>query len=100
MGSLWQAEAPSGDARAVLMRQTWTRVPPPTVVSVAWHDPLHDEGVAYAGLLEQAGGRVTLLGAGDMAHGFLRQCRINTSARDHVERAADALLWDLSQADQ
>ena len=80
------------DARAVLMQQTWRRKPPPTVVTVAWHDPLHDEGAAYAALLQRAGANVELQVAADMAHGFLRQCRINDAARGHVERAADAFL--------
>lgn len=79
------------DARAVALRQDWTRTPPPTVVTLAWHDPLHDEGLAYARHLERAGGRTALLVAEDMAHGFLRQCRANASARAHTEQAADAL---------
>ena len=82
----------TADARAVLMRQAWARQPPPTVVTVAWHDPLHDEGAAYARLLQQAGAQVEVQVAGDMAHGFLRQCRINAAAQGHVERAADGLL--------
>lgn len=83
---------PVNDSRAVLMRQRWDRRPPPTVVSLAWHDPLHDEGAAYAGLLQASGADVRLLEARDMAHGFLRQCRINTAAHGHVKAVADALL--------
>ena len=83
---------PKADSSAVLMRQRWERCPPPTVVSLAWHDPLHDEGAAYAQLLQTAGADVRLHVANDMAHGYLRQCRINTSAREHVLTAADALL--------
>ena len=82
----------SQDAHAVLLRQRWGRVPPPTVVALAWHDPLHDEGVAYADLLRRAGAEVRLHDAADMAHGFLRQCRINAAAQSHVERVADSLL--------
>lgn len=80
------------DARAVAMRQDWTRTPPPTAITLAWHDPLHDEGVAYAELLRRAGGRAELLLAEDMAHGFLRQCRANASARAHTEAVADRFL--------
>ena len=83
---------PRSDARAVPMRQQWRRRPPPTVVSLAWHDPLHDEGVAYAGLLRRAGADVRLHDAHDMAHGFLRQCSINAAARGHVQAVADDLL--------
>ncbi len=88
---------PITDARAVPMRQQWQRPPPPTVVCLAWHDPLHDEGVAYADLLRRAGADVRLHDAQDMAHGFLRQCRINASARQHVETVADRLLECLRQ---
>ncbi len=83
---------PVSDSRAVLMRQQWERQPPPTVVSLAWHDPLYDEGAAYAGLLQAAGADVHVFDARDMAHGFLRQCGINTAARGHVQAVADALL--------
>lgn len=44
---------------------------PPAIVVVAQFDPLRDEGVAYAGLLEHFGVRVELLEAEDMVHGFL-----------------------------
>jgi acetyl esterase len=86
------------DARAVLMRQRWERRPPPTTVCLAAHDPLHDEGVAYAGLLRAAGAPVTLQVAPDMAHGFLRYCWVNAPARRHVEAAADSLLAQLGAA--
>ena len=87
---------PSQDPRAVLLHQQWRRTPPPTVVSLAWHDPLHDEGVAYAELLRGAGARVQLLVAPDMVHGFLRQCRIDAAAAGHVAQATRAFLACLS----
>jgi acetyl esterase len=45
---------------------------PPAIVVVAGCDPLRDEAVAYAGLLEHFGVRVELLEAEGMVHGFLR----------------------------
>ena len=45
---------------------------PAAVVVVAQCDPLRDEGVAYAGLLEHFGVAVELLEAEGMIHGFLR----------------------------
>ncbi|MEO8544599.1 MAG: alpha/beta hydrolase [Betaproteobacteria bacterium] len=79
------------DVRAIPMRQQWLRKPPATVVALAWHDPLHDEGVAYAQLLRDAGADVQLHTANDMAHGYLRQCLVVASARDHVRQVADSL---------
>ena len=45
---------------------------PPTVIAVAGHDPLHDEGVAYAEALGRARVPVNLLDFGSLVHGFLR----------------------------
>jgi acetyl esterase len=54
-----------------LMFEDLTGVPPAIVV-VAECDPLRDEAVAYAGLLEHFDVRVELLEAEGMIHGFLR----------------------------
>jgi acetyl esterase len=45
---------------------------PPAIVVVAQCDPLRDEGVAYAGLLEHFGVSIELLEAEGMVHGFMR----------------------------
>ena len=45
---------------------------PPAIIVVAECDPLRDEAVAYAGLLEHFGVTVELLEAHGMLHGFLR----------------------------
>ncbi len=44
----------------------------PAIIVVAECDPLRDEAIAYAGLLEHFGGRVEVLEAEGMTHGFLR----------------------------
>ncbi|MNR50458.1 acetyl esterase [compost metagenome] len=45
---------------------------PPTYLAVAGFDPLHDEGLAYAQALEQAGVALTLRRVEDMTHDYLR----------------------------
>jgi acetyl esterase len=45
---------------------------PPAVIAVAGHDPLYDEGVAYAAALRAAGLPVELLDFPALVHGFLR----------------------------
>ncbi len=79
------------DVRAVPMRQQWEGKPPATVLALAWHDPLYDEGVAYAQLLRDAGADVQLHTANDMAHGFLRHCQVVPAAGAHVRQAAASL---------
>ena len=44
---------------------------PPTLIVTARHDPLYEEGVAYAHQLEAAGTCVTHLSLGGQIHGFL-----------------------------
>ncbi|MCY1508861.1 Acetyl esterase [compost metagenome] len=44
----------------------------PALVYLAGHDPLHDEGLAYARKLEEAGNEVKLLSQPGMTHDFLR----------------------------
>lgn len=44
---------------------------PPAVIHVAGFDPLRDEGLRYAKLLEEAGTKVTLRTFGSLFHGYL-----------------------------
>jgi len=61
---------------------------PPAIVVVAECDPLRDEAVAYAGLLEHFGVRVELLEAEGMIHGFLRLPTIVPEALEIIDDLA------------
>lgn len=70
---------------------------PPAVVVVAECDPLRDEGVSYAGLLEHFGVPVELLEAEGMLHGFIRmggivpECmKIVDDLAEHMHRYVEA----------
>jgi acetyl esterase len=67
-----------------------SKTPPAFVLTVA-HDPLCDEGIAYAKRLEQEGVRVTHLHLSDQIHGFLTMGRI-VRASALVTDAMAALL--------
>jgi acetyl esterase len=62
---------------------------PPAIVVVAECDPLRDEAVAYAGLLEHFGVRVELLEAEGMIHGFLRLPTMVPAALEIVDDLAE-----------
>jgi acetyl esterase len=53
---------------------------PPAVVLTVAHDPLCDEGRAYAQRLDEAGVRVTALHLNDQTHGLLSQGRFVPAA--------------------
>jgi len=61
---------------------------PPAIIVVAECDPLRDEGVAYAGLLEHFGVNVELLEAEGMVHGFLRLGGVVPEALEIVDSVA------------
>lgn len=60
----------------------------PAIVVVAQYDPLRDEAIAYAGLLEHFGVRVEVLEAEGMLHGFLRMGHVIPDALDIVDDVA------------
>jgi len=62
---------------------------PPAIIVVAGCDPLRDEGVAYAGLLEHFGVKVELLEAEGMIHGFLSLGGIIPECLDVVDDLAE-----------
>ncbi len=69
---------------------------PATHLVVAGHDPLHDEGVAYAERLRESGAQVTLRDHPDLSHGFLRFTGASAAAR----LARDAIVEDVRRLAQ
>lgn len=63
----------------------------PTVLVVAGHDPLHDEGVEYGRRLRAAGVPVTLLDFASLGHGFLRFTGPVPAAAEAAARIVDAV---------
>jgi acetyl esterase len=66
---------------------------PPAFVLTAAHDPLADEGRAYAARLEAEGVRVTSLHLSDQIHGMLMMGRV-LALGEPVARFAAAMLRD------
>lgn len=85
------AQAPQDDTRVDLLAAPPSHVLPPTIVLVAEHDPLHDDGVAYAHFVEQHGGRAELIKAPGMTHGFARLQSLSPAGRRIMHEAATRL---------
>lgn len=63
----------------------------PAIVTVAGFDPLHDEGVEYAGRLRAAGVPVTLLRHNDLTHAWLTMAGVVPPARAALDETCAAL---------
>ncbi len=64
---------------------------PPALVLVAGHDPLIDEGLAYAGRLAAAGGVVERVEFPGQIHGFITMGRVIDAAGEAIARCAAGL---------
>ena len=64
---------------------------PPAFVMTCGHDPLVDEGIAYARRLDEEGVRVTHLHVADQMHGYLAMGRLVPAADLTLRQAAAAL---------
>ncbi|WP_419842123.1 alpha/beta hydrolase [Candidatus Poriferisodalis sp.] len=70
----------------------------PALVIVAGHDPLRDEGVAYAHQLADAGVPTTLIEYPGQFHGFFGMTRFLSQAREAQELTASILRRELAPA--
>lgn len=82
-------DAPSPDL-APLHADDLSRMPPTHLV-LAGHDPLHDEGRAFAAALSAAGVPVSLADHPDLCHGFLRVTAASAAARQARSTVVDAV---------
>lgn len=95
-GALAQGAA-QADPRVHLMAAPPVR-PPATVVVVAAHDVLRDDGLAYADFLVRHDAPVITIEAGGMTHGFARLQPEAGRAREWMRRAAAAFADLLDDA--
>lgn len=90
-------EQDRANPRAAPLRASGLGGLPPAVIAVAGHDPLRDEGAAYAERLRAAEVPVTLLEFPSLPHGFLRFTGPVQAAADaaaQIVAAATALMAD------
>ena len=80
-----------GDWRVSPLRATSLAGLPPALVVTAGHDPLRDEGRAYAFRLQQEGTQADLVEFGGMLHGFLSSPMFLHGARRGTTLCAAAL---------
>jgi len=71
---------------------------PPAYIMLAGYDPLHDEGLAYAEKLKQAGVSVTVVDHPEMVHCFIYLQTVLPQAHDAVAAAAKAVRDALAMA--
>jgi len=83
------------DWRASPLRAASLAGTAPAFVLTVGHDPLCDEGIAYAQRLEREGVRVTHLHAADLLHGALTMTAVIRPVLDVIAMASAALARDL-----
>jgi len=86
------------DTRIHLMGAAPVHMPPATVVVVAAHDVLRDDGLAYADYLVRYGAPVITIEAAGMTHGFARLQPDAPRAREWMRRAAQSFTSLLDEA--
>jgi acetyl esterase len=93
-----EALLPQVPAAVLDLAQLWAQtLPPPTTISAAWHDPLHDDATHLAQHLQRGGGKVVSLTAADMPHGYARYWAVDSAARAHLDQALSAFALQLQR---
>jgi len=72
---------------------------PPALIITCEHDPLHDEGEAYAGRLAAAGGQVEHIDEPGMIHGYFRMAGVIGRARKSWDDCGRFLREALAKPD-
>jgi acetyl esterase len=91
-----RSAADVADWRASPLRAATVAGTAPALVLTAGHDPLRDEGIAYAQRLEREGVRVMHFHYADQIHGFMTMGRLIRAADQAIDQMARALhkaLW-------
>ena len=88
----------AADWRASPMRAASVAGTAPALVLTAYHDPLCDEGEAYAARLEREGVHVNRVRFGDQIHGFLTMGRFIPAADTMIDIASAALRGAFAKA--
>ena len=91
-----RSEADREDWRFAPLLQDNLRGLPAATVILAECDPLHDEGLAYANRLSDAGNPVEIIDYPGMLHGFLNMGGWLAQSRDAVDRCGQILKRVLS----
>ena len=80
----WGAYLGGGDGYPGVLGREDLAGAPPALIAVAGHDPLRDDGLAYARALKAAGVTAHVEVYEDMAHGFLRWGGVVDRARELI----------------
>jgi acetyl esterase len=84
-------QAPAGDPVAGALAQSSFAGLPPTFITVAYFDPLRDDGRNYAAKLAQAGVEVWFREEPQMVHAWLRARHMSDGARTGFRALCDAV---------
>lgn len=72
---------------------------PPAIVNLAGFDPLHDDGIAYANALLEAGVPTEVTREPGLVHGYISYTAVSPSCRKATERLVASISAALDRAD-